>query len=49
MNMLEEQVLEKRYPDLYDNEDIIMEDSREDHWRYVSEYGEDKSRIHALR
>ena len=35
-------------PDLNEEEDIRMEDSREDHLRDVSEYGKDKSNIYAL-
>ena len=41
--------MEEREPYLNDEEDIIMADSMEDHWRYVAEDGEDKSKIHSLR
>ena len=47
-DMLEEQVSEERDPDLNDEEDIIMEDRREEHWRDVAEYGDNKFYIHAL-
>ena len=47
--MFEEQVSEESYLDLNEEEDISMEDSREEHWRCVYGYGEDKSNIHALR
>ena len=47
--MLEEQVLEERYPDLNEGGDIRLEDSREDLWMDFAEDGEDKSNIHALR
>ena len=46
MNMLEKQVLEERDPYLNEEEDIIMIDSREDHWRNISR---DRGKIHALR
>ena len=39
MDMLEEHVLEERYPDLNEEEDFRIEYSREEHWRYFSEYG----------
>ena len=42
-------MLEERCPDLNEEEDIIMEENREEHWRGVAQYGEDKSNIHALR
>ena len=35
-DMLEGKVSEERYPDLNEEEDIIVEDSREDHWRDVA-------------
>ena len=46
--MLEEKVSEERDPDLNEEEDIIMEDRREEHWRDVAEYGDNKFYIHAL-
>ena len=42
-------MLDKRDPELNDNEDIIMEVNREEHWRYVADNGEDNSKIRALR
>ena len=47
--MLKEQVLEEIDSDLNEEEDIIMEDIRSEHWRYVAWDGEDKRNIHALR
>ena len=47
--MLEEQMSVERYPYLNEEDDIIMEDSREDHCRDVDWDGEDTSKIHALR
>ena len=47
-DMLQEQVLEDRDLDLNEEEYIRMEDNKEDHCRYVDEYGEDKKNIHAL-
>ena len=46
--MLKEKVSEERYTDL-NEEDVIIEDSKEEHWKDVYEDGENKSRIHALR
>ena len=48
-DMLEKMVSEEIYPDLNEEEDIRMEDSREEHWRYFTEDGEDKNKINALR
>ena len=48
MDVLEQQVPEERDPDLNEEEDIRMEDSREDHWRNFDEYVEDKVNIHDL-
>ena len=36
-------------PDLNEEGDIRMEDSREENWRDFSEDGEDKRKIHDLR
>ena len=47
--ILEEQVLEDRDPDLNEEENIRIEESRGGHWGDVSEYGEDKSNMHSLR
>ena len=38
-DMLEGQVSEERYPDLNEEDDIRMEDSREENWRYFGEDG----------
>ena len=48
-DIMEEQVSDKRDPDLNEDEDIRMEVSREEHWRDFAEDGEDKSKIHDLR
>ena len=48
-DILEERVLEEIDPDLNEEEDIRMQDSREEHWRDVADDGEYKSKIHALR
>ena len=47
--MLEEQVSEERDPDLNEEEDIRMDSIREDHCIYVSDKGDDKKKMHALR
>ena len=47
--MSEYQVSEERYLDLNEEEDIIMDESREEYWRDVSEEGDDKKKIHTLR
>ena len=39
---------EERDPDLNEEEDIIMDKIRDEHWRGGSEEGEDKKKIHAL-
>ena len=46
--MLEKQVSEEIDMDPNEEEVIIMEDMREDHWRDVSEDDDDKKKIHAL-
>ena len=46
---LEEQVSEERYPDLNEEADIRMEDSRDENCRDVAEEGENNKKIHALR
>ena len=48
-DMSENQVSEERDPDLNEEEDIIMGEIRDKHWRGVAEEGEDKKNIHALR
>ena len=46
---MKEQVLEKRDPDLNEEEDIRMEDSRREYLRYVVEDDKDKRKTHSLR
>ena len=46
--MLEEQVSEERNTKLNEEEDIGMEDIREERWGDVAEDGEYKSKINAL-
>ena len=48
-DMSEEQVAEERDPDLNQEEDSILYAIREEQWRGVSEEGDDKKKIHALR
>ena len=45
----EDQVAEERDPDLNQEEDIRLDEIREEHWRYVAEEGDDNKKIHALR
>ena len=47
--MSEERVSEEIDPDLNEEEDIIMEDIREEHWRDVAGEGEYKKKSHSLR
>ena len=47
--MLEEQVVEERYPDLNEKEDIILDEIRKKNWRDVAEEGDDKKKIYTLR
>ena len=49
MVMSEEQVSEERDMDLNQEEDIIMECGRDQHYSYVSNDGNDKNNMHALR
>ena len=42
-------MLEERDPDLNEEEDIILDKIREDHWRDVSEEGDYKKKFYALR
>ena len=46
--ILEEQVSEERYTELNEEEDIIMDDTRDKCWRDVTEDGDNKKNIHAL-
>ena len=48
-DMSEDQVAEERDPDLNEEEDIILDEIREEHWRDVAEEGDDKKNIHDLR
>ena len=48
-DMSEDQVSEERDPDLNEDEDIILDAIREDHWRDIYDEGEDKKNIHVLR
>ena len=47
--MLKGKVLEERDPDLNGEENIIIEDSSQEHWRDVAEDGEHNSNIYYLR
>ena len=48
MDLLEERVSEEKDPNLKEEDDIRMEDSREENWSFVAEDGEDKINITAL-
>ena len=48
-DIFEEHVLEERYPNLDEEGDIKITDSREEHWIYVVGYGYNRRIIHALR
>ena len=48
-DILEEQVVEERYPDLNEMEYIRFDEILEDHWRDLAEEHDDKKKIHALR
>ena len=47
--MFYEEVSEESDLDLIEEEDTTMEDIREEHWRDVDEYCEDKKNIYSLR
>ena len=47
--MSEEKVAEERYTNLSEKEDIRQDEIQEDHWRDISDEGDDKKDIHALR
>ena len=49
MDFFEEQVSEERDPDLHDEEDTRMDDTRYKNLRDVTDEGDDKKKIHALR
>ena len=46
-DMLEDQMSEERYPNLNEEEDIIIDVIREDHWRGVAEEVNDNDNMHA--
>ena len=48
-DMSEDQVSEERDPDLNEEEDIRMDEIRDDNWRYVAEEDKNKKNIHSLR
>ena len=48
IDMPEDQVAEERGPDLNEEEDIILDAIREEHWMDVAEEGLKKKNIHAL-
>ena len=48
-DMFEEQVSEESDTDLNEEEDIIMDEIRNEHWRDVADESEDKKEIHTLR
>ena len=48
-DMSEGQVSEEGYTDLNEENDIIMDEIRDDHWRGVAVEGDDKKNIHELR
>ena len=48
-DMSEDQVSEERDMDLNEEEDIIMDESRDEHWGDVSEEDDNKKNVHALR
>ena len=45
----EKQVFKERDTDLNEEEDIRMDEIRENPWRYITEEGGNKKRIHDLR
>ena len=47
-DMSEEKVSEERYPYLNEEEDIRIDEIRDEHWMDVSEEGENTKRIHGL-
>ena len=48
-DMSEDQVAEERYPNLNEEDDIRLDAIMEDHWRDVTEEGDDTKTIHDLR
>ena len=49
MDVLEEHVSEERDPEMNEQQDIRMEENREEYWRDVAEDGKDKRKIDSLR
>ena len=47
--MSKKNLSEERYPYLNENEDIRMDEIRDEHWRDVAEEGDDKKKIYDLR
>ena len=47
-DMFEYKVSEERYPDLNEEEDIRMDEIRDEHWGTVDEEGDYKNNIYAL-
>ena len=48
-DMSEEQVSEDRDLDLNEDEDITMDEIRDEHWRYVAEEVDNKKNVNYLR
>ena len=48
-DMSKEQVAEERDPDLNEEEDIRLDGIRKEHWKDISEEGDDKKNIHSQR
>ena len=46
--VLEEQVAEERDPNLNEEEDIILDEIREEHCSYVTDECDDKKKVHTL-
>ena len=45
----EDQIAEERDPDLNEEEDVALDEIREEHWRGFAEEVDDKKKIHPLR
>ena len=48
-DMSEYQVAEERDPEQNEEEETRLDEIREDHWRDISEEGDDKKKIHAYQ
>ena len=46
--MLKENIPEEKNLDMNEQENIIIKSRRQENWRDVAQYGQDKSNIHAL-